>query len=1188
MPFSFLCPGCQSEIKVSRKLQGTVGKCPSCEKHVKIPHIHKDAPDEVTDDAPPSEAAAGGPGGTESPHADDVAKRLAAKGIELGVFTPERLAAAAIRAARESVPLTRALLAEAGTFGAPSILALLRFLHSGIEGETPDAFERHVEGLIAASAVRAGSLSGKDLEKGRRERGDRPLGSVLVELRVLEHDAARSIQKKWRKARGVCPSCFAETPAGENPCPVCGREIARDRAKERWLDAAPVEKDSDVAEKSEKHSDIAARAEHSDVAARTEHSHVAGPTGEHSEPKGPPEPKHAGAEDGAPAETKRAPSRSRVPKAPKPAEPPAAPAQARLQARRNALLSLALLAGALVVVAVSLVTSARGAARTAERWERFRSQASAAAADKGRMASVAVVASSYQLALDAAEGLDATEPADQGLLVKTRDEATSFRRLAQALGDEAALVDAIRKTSDPATLACLAATLGPETRPAIACAGLGELVKRDQATALRAIDRALQLGGVVAATTIKAAMEVPDEVVAREAARKSAERGGGGASAGSSRRTFHDTESVPELVEEARDELAAVSDPAVAKLCTLAPLEAAAEIALGIDGPRDLKKSALAALKKIGDAAIPALTKAFRGGQASAAVGLAAIGSPGAIRAIFDSLPPLDWKTRLAALDTITREEKPGPALASAVEELLADARSTIRRGNGDPEQLRTLVVIARACGIREPADDLEYELALVAMEKNKSSFKIPPLLIAAEDRASLGEDGRIEIENGFGAGMLCWIVGPRCARIALPDNAISGITVAPGKYRIAIGLEPDLPGMLATFEVSAGKASLLFKGIMTLGKNEAPPVPVAQDPRAADRAKREVARVFRVEQLMDEGRAAIEASAKKSPFKGGVSIDTAHYAVASDAPRADAQRAGDAAEAAYAEYAKFIPASGDRFKLRFFAKKADFDAWRLSTSLNAYVASRLVKERDLVARARRQAERARKVQVDRATFLSEVASQLETPAGLDRVSLEDLAPFEDSLARLEAAGETAAIDRCVSETLRSIEYLSFLAGKKGTILGYHNRDTKELCLFKAEGWESTLRHEAFHQFLVKRAPKAPLWLHEGLATYFEAYPDGGRNAERIAELKDAFELGLRPDRLSFVLVASTRSLTSLDYAISWSFFYYLVKREPAALGKILGLAKAGQATPAGVLTVFDDAAKSEASWRSFVQELVR
>jgi hypothetical protein len=1184
VPFSFLCPGCQNEIKVSRKLQGTIGKCPSCEKHVKIPHIHRDAPDEVSDDDGPDEAA------------DDIAKRLATKGIELGVFTPERLATAATRAARESIPLTRALLAEAGTFGAPSILALLRFLHSGIENETPDAFERHVEGLIAASAIRADSLSEKDLEKGRRKRGDGRLGSALVDLGVLEEEAARSIEKKWRKARAVCPSCFAETGAAETPCPVCGREITRDREKERWLDA-PAEEHSDVAARPEKQPSDAPAEKHSDAAEKD--TEAAAKAEKHPDVA----PKRDGAaraeEHAAPAdptppagltETKRAASRSRVPRAPEPRAPeppPVAPAQARLQARRNALLSLGLVGVALVVVVISVVTASHGAARTAERWERFRGQAAAAASEKGRVGSVAVVASSYQVALETAEGLEATEPADQDLLARTREEAASSRRLAQALGDETALADAIRKTNDPAILACVAAALGPETRPTIATAALGELVKKDQATALRALDRAIQIGGAVAASTIRTATEVPDEIVAREAARKSAARAGDtGASSG--RRIFRDTESVPELMEEARDELAAVSDPAVMKLCTLAPPEAAGEIALGLDGPTDLKKGALAALKKIGDAGIPALAKAFRGGQASAAVGLSAIGSPGAIRAIFDAFPPLDWKTRLAALDTITREEKPGPALAAAVEALLAEARSAIHRGTADLDQLRTLVIIARACGIREAADGLEYELALVAMEKNKKSVKILDDLVRVDDRTDLGEDGRIEVENGFKFGFLCWIVGPRCARIALPATAVSGINLAPGKYRIAIGLDPSLWGLLASFEVVAGKAQHVFLGKVQ-GKDEAPPPPqVAEDPKASERAKHEVARVFRGEQLLDEGRAAIEASAQKSPFKGGVSIETAHYAVTSDAPRAQAQKAADAAEAAYAEYAKFIPAGADHFKLRFFSTKADFDAWRLSTSLNAYVASRLVKERNLVARARRQVERAAKAGLERGTFLSEVADMLETPAGLDRVGLDDLVPFEDSLERLENGSDTA-LDKGIAEALRSIEYLSLITFKNGsTIVGYHNRDTKELCLFQAEGWEATLRHEAFHQFLVKRAPKAPPWLHEGLATYFEAYPDGGRNASRIDELKVTFALGLRADQLSLALVAQPRSLNSLDYAISWSFFYYLVKREPGALGKILGLAKAGQATPMGILTAFDDPTKSEASWRAFVQELVR
>ena len=156
-----------------------------------------------------------------------------------------------------------------------------------------------------------------------------------------------------------------------------------------------------------------------------------------------------------------------------------------------------------------------------------------------------------------------------------------------------------------------------------------------------------------------------------------------------------------------------------------------------------------------------------------------------------------------------------------------------------------------------------------------------------------------------------------------------------------------------------------------------------------------------------------------------------------------------------------------------------------------------------------------------------------------------------------------------------------------GTILGHYNPASRELCLFDVEGWERTLRHEAFHQFLFAHAAKAPSWLHEVLASYFEALDKQGKNAERIEELRRAHESQSVLESLKLSSLLQTERLSSLDYAISWSFIDYLVEKEPQALGKILARAREGKASTFGIVSAFDDMQKTEEGWQKMTRKIV-
>jgi len=111
-----------------------------------------------------------------------------------------------------------------------------------------------------------------------------------------------------------------------------------------------------------------------------------------------------------------------------------------------------------------------------------------------------------------------------------------------------------------------------------------------------------------------------------------------------------------------------------------------------------------------------------------------------------------------------------------------------------------------------------------------------------------------------------------------------------------------------------------------------------------------------------------------------------------------------------------------------------------------------------------------------------------------------------------------------------------------------------------------TLLHEGTHQFVhlgagyrepgrptaVPPRQTLPLWLNEGLASYFEAAfvtPDllqpGRPDPARLAELQDALRRGKGPPLTKLLDKRYGETFASLDYAIAWGVVYALMQESP-------------------------------------------
>lgn len=130
------------------------------------------------------------------------------------------------------------------------------------------------------------------------------------------------------------------------------------------------------------------------------------------------------------------------------------------------------------------------------------------------------------------------------------------------------------------------------------------------------------------------------------------------------------------------------------------------------------------------------------------------------------------------------------------------------------------------------------------------------------------------------------------------------------------------------------------------------------------------------------------------------------------------------------------------------------------------------------------------------------------------------------------------------------------------------NRDallTTILSRPEAERTVSTVIHEASHQMafncgLQTRLGDNPLWLSEGIATFFETPAGIGKlNTFNYANLMQTLPTR-GPDSLQTLLIDDSRlrngETTTIAYAESWGLFHFLVNSNPKAMVKYLSLVR--------------------------------
>jgi HEAT repeat protein len=1156
---------------------------------------------------------------------DELDRKLAQAAAKNGIVPAKQLGELSQRAEAGGTSLARVLIDE----NREGTLALLRSLHAGFPAHEEDALDRHEDRLIARLALRVGALDDATAraavteQEQRRAQGERKrLGEILVETGKVDAATAERLYRQFENAAIVCPDCFAPNPRGRlgpgetAECPRCGLEVPVPPPAEKpgW---------THLGELGSPPSDVVF--EHADqVAAETAFGNAPPPRAEDEDTK-PPRTKSGRARATSERTKKLVPQNRRRPQL-KPE-----------QKRASRVLAAVAVLGALVVLgAVGVGWKLMLASNeTQQTFARFTSLVEVAQASK-KGGSIEEAADTYAKALDLWKNVTPPKEGEAAVSAARADAAVcadfaSRTRKMAADGDATPLCELAKTCEDHEILDALIDRLA-KSKDSFAAAGLVTLSEsKDAEIARRATQSALQKGGPGALPLIEKILSAEDGPLQKDAIisllgtddkasvpvlekalARFPKQDGFYLNAAQHLSAMKDPATVPLLKKLAHDERAQVAEAAISGLTRTAPQEAIAELVLGLDAGAELRAKCLEELAKQGDRAVPELGKALGKGQATAALPLIQIASPQAIAAIKDTLPRLSWDKRGSVLEALCSGSAPQGWLASAVGEILGEARADLAKK--DERLTRTVleqvVLAARSFGFPDAANELKFELRFKDLaDRNPLPIDKNVEVVDADDP---GSEPRLELKNYVEARLVLYARGPERVELHAVPNTESGRVVAPGKYDIWIARIADngteVEPAHGSLDLVAGKVTAIQYGtppdpeVERVARNEKmsqTPDAKGADESESDKLKRIFDRGFRNEQLVEDAHKALAARTKdESPWpKEKESLErTEHYRVLSDAGADMAKKVGAELERAYAAYSKVLAAPADvasgGFAVRFFSRKADYDAWRSRTSFAAIFVDLLSKDRKLAERARAVADRGRDADPAAAKSLAQVADALGNADGMDQLEAENLADFEDELAKAEKATDPKFLVRCIRQALAAIQAEEFLAAAQGqsphgTILGHYNHASRELCLFDVEGWDRTLRHEAFHQFLFAHAPKAPLWVHEGMATWFEALGNKGRNEERLNELRRANESQGILDKLHFSNVLNAERLSSLDYAISWSIIAYLIDKEPQVLAKILARAHEGKASPYGVVSAFDEYLKSEEEWLKATRALV-
>jgi HEAT repeat protein len=1162
---------------------------------------------------------------------DDLDRRLA-QAVAKGSIVPAKLLGElSQRADVERRTLARCLV-DALAPDPSRVLVLLRSLHAGFPAHEEDALDRHEDRLIARLALRVHLLDEESArtaiaeQDARRARGQHArLGEILLEQGKLDASTAERLYRQFENAAVVCDGCFAPNPRGGLAagavleCPRCGTPatVKPPAAKPGW---------TSVPFGSAPQSDLLLE----EAGALAGSAATGGGGGADSAyaptVRFPASAPGLGSSDATASGRKLVPQKRRRPKL--------APEDRRAD-RKRALLTGG---GALLVLVLAFVAwRAMSPSEGQLRLGRFKELAQIAHTRKAD-GSIEEAAQDLQSAVDLFK--DVKIPAEAADLVASvkKEEAVCVDFATRTAkmnvdGDATPLCELAKTCDDKDVLRALVERL-VHSKDSEATGGLVTLsANADEEIARSATQAALSKGGAAAvplidkllagedasaaASALRALMRIEDKAALpsiEKALERYPKQDGLWLNAAQLAANMKDPAAVPLLKKLAHDDRPQVAEAAIAGLVKIAPRDAVAELVQGLDGSEPVQKAALAELEKQGEGAIPPLSAALAKGQATAALPLIAIASPRAIAAITETLPKLPWDKRGSVLEALCSGSAPAGWLSATVGTIVNEAREAVRKKDAALTRtvLQQVVAAAKAFGFPDAAGELKFELRFKELS-DRSPLPINEQNLDVADADDPSSEPRLELRNYTEARLVLYALGPDRIELHAVSNTESSRVCAAGKYDVWIARVADngseVDPARGTLELTPGKVTAVQYGtrpdpaeearLMAAGRAKAAEAEAGSDENESDKLKRIFDRGFRAEQLVADARKTLEQRLRdESPWKKEAeSVEkTPHYRVLTDDGPNFAKKVAAELERAYDAYGKILAAPADvssgGFVVRFFKEKAAYDAWRNRTSLAALYTEALSKDRKLPDRTRDLASRGEKADPKTAAKLLAVADCLEKSQGIDELEIESLEELDDELTRSEKVTDPALLARSLRRAFTAVsgsELLAAAAGASahGTILGHYNHASKELCLFDVEGWERTLRHEAFHQFLFAHAAGAPNWIHEGLATYFEVMDKKGKNDERIAELRRANDQNQILDNLRLATLLATERLDSLDYAIAWSFIYYLIENEPAVLGRMLARSGEGKASAYAIFSSFDDMTKTEEAWQKATRRMV-
>jgi hypothetical protein len=108
---------------------------------------------------------------------------------------------------------------------------------------------------------------------------------------------------------------------------------------------------------------------------------------------------------------------------------------------------------------------------------------------------------------------------------------------------------------------------------------------------------------------------------------------------------------------------------------------------------------------------------------------------------------------------------------------------------------------------------------------------------------------------------------------------------------------------------------------------------------------------------------------------------------------------------------------------------------------------------------------------------------------------------------------------------------------------------------FQQRDLSTVLRHEAVHAWLHSALPYVPLWLDEGLASYFESGPSSLEHSY-ASRVRWSLRLGWRPKLTSLEAIARSSDMDVGDYRHAWAWVDFLLNESDETRAVLSGYLK--------------------------------